>query len=181
MNKEDAVKFQGCSPRRVERYFSAGKIGRVMVKGTTRLTPDYDEADLRRLKEEIDRPKYQPAVVPHDPGHEGADDGMPTGGDGATSVLSLLPGAGGALAILADVASKAATDAAVRAVAEIQAQITAQQGPVFWTVEEAAEQIGVSVGAVERAIRASVLTPRKRLGRGRRLKTEDVRHWAKNL
>ncbi len=56
MNKLEACKFLGVSERSLARYASQGRIGVKYVKGTRGNVAEYDNADLKRLKDELNQP-----------------------------------------------------------------------------------------------------------------------------
>jgi hypothetical protein len=54
MNKKDATAFLGVTSKTIERYANAGRLTVRKVKGVSGLIADYDEAELKRIKKEID-------------------------------------------------------------------------------------------------------------------------------
>lgn len=63
MNKADAAKYLGITPRALEYHVKQGNIGRRMVRGKTGDVADFDEGELRRLKAEIDKRRAPTAAV----------------------------------------------------------------------------------------------------------------------
>lgn len=63
MNKKEAADFLGVSTRAIERYTSQGKLSVKYEKGKTRPRATYDPNELKKLKEELETPSYQPEVV----------------------------------------------------------------------------------------------------------------------
>ncbi len=68
MNKSDAANFLGKTERAIERYVKDGRLSARYVAGKTRSVADFDEAELERLKHELDNPSdVRPAVIPKTP------------------------------------------------------------------------------------------------------------------
>jgi excisionase family DNA binding protein len=68
MNKSDAANFLGKTERAIERYVKDGRLSARYVAGKTRSVADFDEAELERLKHELDNPSdVRPAVIPQTP------------------------------------------------------------------------------------------------------------------
>jgi hypothetical protein len=64
MNKSDAANFLGKTERAIERYVKDGRLSARYVAGKTRSVADFDEAELERLKHELDNPSdVRPAIV----------------------------------------------------------------------------------------------------------------------
>jgi excisionase family DNA binding protein len=61
MNKQEAAQFLDCSVRAVERYVQQGKISVRYEKGKTRSVASFDEVELERFKEELERSLIKPA------------------------------------------------------------------------------------------------------------------------
>ena len=183
LEKDKAAVFLGCSPRQLERYV---KDNRITVSyehepGRTRKKPVFDEAELQRLKTELEAPTVKPVVLPHNPQNE-----VTTNNDGALSLLSPFPESGqnGAaiLAAIADVASKAAVDAIQQHNAQQRhLDVHESAAKLFLTVPEAAQLAGVSKSAIEGAIKAGYIKAHNGLGRGRRIKRADVEKWVAAL
>jgi excisionase family DNA binding protein len=171
MDKKQAAEFLGCSPRQLERYVKENRIGVTMQPGRTRPTPDFDEGELRRFKEALERPVHRPAVERME-----AAQGVPTQGDGVLSLLS-QPSQLEALARLMQAMNEH------NAVNAPKASPTAQDvaAKLMLTIDEAATFAGTSRGAIERAIRADELTVHSGFGRGYRLKRADLEQWIETL
>jgi excisionase family DNA binding protein len=86
MNKQEAAEYLGVSPRQIERYTKENRIGVRFEKGRTKPTPVYDEGELQRFKESLEKPIYQPAVQRMESGSEA----LATQSDSAMSALSQL-------------------------------------------------------------------------------------------
>ncbi len=68
MNKSDAANFLGKTERAIERYVKDGRLSARYVAGKTRSVADFDEAELERLKHELDNPSdVRPALVVQTP------------------------------------------------------------------------------------------------------------------
>lgn len=64
MNKEQACKFLGVSPRTLDKYIKLGEVSVKYVKGKTRSVADFDREELRRFKHKLEEPTHRPAVEP---------------------------------------------------------------------------------------------------------------------
>jgi DNA-binding transcriptional MerR regulator len=62
MNKKEAAEYLDVSTRAIERYTKQGKLTVKYEKGKTRSIAIYDQAELERLKEELNTPVYKPSV-----------------------------------------------------------------------------------------------------------------------
>ena len=62
MNKKEAAKFLGVSVRALERYVQQGRVSVRYEKGKTRPTANFDPAELKNFKTELNQPSYKPAV-----------------------------------------------------------------------------------------------------------------------
>ncbi len=87
MTKEEVAIFLECSPRQVERYTSAGKLGVKYEKGTTRKVPIYDRQEVEDFKAKLETPNYKPAIAAPE---ERPSTAIATRGDIALSSLSEL-------------------------------------------------------------------------------------------
>ena len=63
MNKKEAADYLGVSTRAVERYTKQGKLSVKYEKGKTRPIATYKPDELKKLKDELETPTYQPSVV----------------------------------------------------------------------------------------------------------------------
>ncbi len=63
MNKKEAANYLGVSTRAIERYTKQGKLSVKYEKGKTRPIATYNPDELKKLKEELETPVYQPSVV----------------------------------------------------------------------------------------------------------------------
>jgi len=159
MTKEEAAKFLGCSPRQIERYVAENRIGVVMVKGKTRPTPTYDEAELARLKAELHRPTHRPAV--ERVGEASRE--MATGADNGLALLSQASQLEGFTRFIVET-MKAAQPSAAQApsIADIAAK------PLL-TLAEAQLLTGLSRDVLRGAISSGALDA-KQIGRAWRIK-----------
>ena len=66
MDKKQAAKFLGVSPRTLERYTTQKKLGVTYKQGKTAAEAVYDEAELRRFKDALENKTFptRPAVEP---------------------------------------------------------------------------------------------------------------------
>lgn len=167
MNKQEAAEFLGVSPRQIERYTKENRIGVRFEKGRTKPTPVYDEGELRRFKEELERPLHRPAVQRM----ESVSNELPTQSDGALSLLS-QPSQFEALARLVEAIGAHSMQAPVAVKPAASVQDIALK--LMLSVEEAAIYSGLSRSAIDEAIRAGKLAAHKGKWRGRRIKRTDV-------
>lgn len=64
MNKQEACEFLGVSERSMARYAAQGKVQVTYTKGTRGNVAVYNDADLRKLKEELAEPvSIRPSVI----------------------------------------------------------------------------------------------------------------------
>lgn len=63
MKKKEAADYLGVSTRAIERYTSQGKLSVKYEKGKTRPIAIYEPNELKKLKDELETPSYQPEVV----------------------------------------------------------------------------------------------------------------------
>ena len=165
MNKEDAAKFLGVSPRQIERYTAQGRLSGQYVKGATRPVRDYAQAELERLKAEL-ASAYEHSTVEASAGPEdAAATTATTPTDNPDTTLARLPDSPRALAVLAAV------------VAETLNQIEDRRGerpavPVadklLLTLAEAQGLTGLSRAVLRQAIKDGALQARP-LGRAWRV------------
>lgn len=167
MDKKQAAAFLGCSPRQLERYVSANKIGVTMEPGRTRPTPVFDEGELQRFKESLERPVHRPAVE-----RMNSTQQMPTQNDGALSLLS-HPSQLEAFAAIFQAMQPQQGKAAPTA-QEMAAKL-------MLTVDEAVIYSGLSKSAIDTAIRENSLKAHRGKWRGRRIKRADLESYIKKL
>lgn len=63
MNKKEAAETLGKSPRTIAEYVSSGRLKCIYINGKNGQEASFDEADVRKLKEEIDTPSHRAVVV----------------------------------------------------------------------------------------------------------------------
>jgi excisionase family DNA binding protein len=174
MNKEEAAAFLGCSVRQLERHVKENKIGVRYEKGRTRPTPVYDEEELRRFKEEQERPVYKPAVQRVS---EQRVEGMATQGDNNDGSLSLLP-------------QPAQMEALSKLFEMMNGQRPEPEKPrpsvpietkMMLSVQEAGALSGLGTGAIEAAIKAGELGALRGKWRGRRVRRKELEKWVSKL
>jgi excisionase family DNA binding protein len=164
MNKQEAADFLGVSVRQIERYVSDNQIGVRYEKGRTKPTPVFDEGELRRFKEALERPVHRPAV------HRMENDStvIATQSDGGMSQVS-------ALEIVSQMfQSLHANQSAAPPIVNVSDKL-------MLTVKEAATYSGVGEGAIDAAIKGGGLKAHRGKWRGRRIKRADVEKYFGNL
>jgi len=160
MNKSDAANFLGKTERAIERYVKDGRLSARYVAGKTRSVADFDEAELTRLKHELDNPSdVRPALVSQTP----TNDEQPR-----QSTTNALQRAGGEQGI-----------AMVLSVLR-EAQNAPQVPSMLLSVKEAAEFSGLSVSRIMKAIHDGKLDGRK-IGRGFKLRPVDVSEYVRQV
>jgi excisionase family DNA binding protein len=164
MNTTDAAKFLGKSERAVQRYAAQHRLSVRYVPGDgSRSVADYDEEELKKLKEELaQQPPARPAVAAAEPPPE---TGLQLAPDRRAGSLAEL------LEQLQEASEKITGDAPRVAV----------ESKVFLTRREACALAGVGPARLAAAIRAGELSARKGLGRGDRIKRADLEKWAEKL
>ena len=167
MDKKQAAAFLGCSPRQLERYVSANKIGVTMEPGRTRPTPVFDEGELRRFKESLERPVHRPAVERMDGVQQ-----IPTQNDIMLSLMSQASQLEAFAAMFQPMQPQQSK--AAPTVQEIAAKL-------MLTVKEAAIYSGLSRGAIHAAIKESELQAHRGKWRGRRIKRADLDAYVEKL
>jgi excisionase family DNA binding protein len=160
MNKSDAANFLGKTERAIERYVKDGRLSARYVAGKTRSVADFDEAELERLKHELDNPSdVRPAIVSPTPTNieqprQSTNQALQRAGnipDGAMLVSMLMEAA------------------------------NAPHAPsMLLGVKDAAEFSGLSSSRIMKAIHDGKLDGRK-VGRGFKLRPEDVRAFVRQV
>jgi excisionase family DNA binding protein len=160
MNKSDAANFLGKTERAIERYVKDGRLSARYVAGKTRSVADFDEAELERLKHELDNPSdVRPAIVSLTPTNaeqprQSATNALQRAGnipDGAMLVSMLMEAA------------------------------NAPHAPcMLLSVKDAAEFSGLSASRIVRAIHDGQLDGRK-IGRGFKLRPVDVSEFVRQV
>ena len=210
MNKADSAAYLGCSTRSLERYISTGRLHPARVRGKTGPALDLDQADLDRLKVELDAPAAPPApaingrvVVPPEmaPASPQAANARPVAGDSYDATIATMPrpraatvrpGAG-QLATIDSTALAIVTEhvTALAGVAEqLAAVAAAQQAParpdvptadkLMLTLDEAQALTGLSRAYLRAAITAGELDA-KRIGRAWRVKRSTLEAYIETL
>jgi excisionase family DNA binding protein len=160
MNKQETADFLGVSLRAVERYTSQSKLTVAYVRGKTRDIADYNEAEVRKLKEEMENPTPRPAA---------SQNALITTG---SKQLAALPGA-----YLADFAGMIA--AAMETRAQPETIIELANKPLL-TRREASRYTGLSANILKDAV-ASGKLKEKLLGKAYRIKRADLDNYIKKL
>lgn len=165
MNKQEAADFLGVSPRQIERYTKENRIGVRFEKGRTKPTPVYDEGELRRFKQELERPVHRPAVRRI----ESEPMAIATQSDGGMSQLS-------ALDIVSQMFETMRSNQQ-QSVPTLAPSIQDLGTKLLLSVEEAARYSGTSRSAINHAIREGNLTAHRGKWRGRRIKRADLEKY----
>jgi excisionase family DNA binding protein len=159
MDKESAAKFLNISTRTLQRYTTQGKISVSYRHGKTGAEADYDEGELQIFKEQQESVTYQPAQAI---------------GNGQTQTLAPIAKGVGAIAGAERLA----------AVLDLLQQPARKSVPIesklTLSLVEAAELSGLSKGYLLDAIKGKKLKARK-LGRGWRMKREDLNNYVQKL
>lgn len=202
MRKDEAAKFLGISVRTLELYTQQARIGGHYEKGKTRPVLVYDEAELKRFKDELDGQNYphRPVIertpkeqgrhertqtgspefnvnaayqAPHQAGLNGSQSGGPMGS--ALALSQSLPPQMEQLftALMALGAQSAAQQTEEKREVPIEHRL-------FLNLEEAQSFTGLSRGILQKAIKAGEL-PAKIMGRGWRIKRADLEAYAENM
>ncbi len=179
MTKTEAAEYLGMSERSLERYTKDNKIGVTYERGKTKPVPIYDQGELDRFKTELEKPVHRPAV-----------EKMPTANDnGATSAADsgaiqlarseeFLQVIENVISATAREVAKAMTTANDKSDNKRQEQEVPISERVFLSVDEGASLLGISKGALEKAIKADEIKVYRELARGRRVKRADLKKWA---
>lgn len=156
MNKTEACEFLGVSERSLARYASQGKIGVKYIKGARGNVAEYDDDDLKRLKEELS----QPVQV------RGAVERLP-----ANLAIAPVAGVGGVPDILALIAERLKPQ---------DKPTVAIENKLTLSLAEAATLSGLSQSFLSQSIHAQNLRAAKR-GRGWNIKRDDLDTFIKKL
>ncbi|HET8671178.1 MAG TPA: helix-turn-helix domain-containing protein [Candidatus Saccharimonadales bacterium] len=159
MNKAEACEFLGVSERSLARYAAQGRIGVKYVKGTRGNVAEYDDADLKRLKEELS----QPVQV------RGTLEPLPARSD--SQALAPVSGMGSLPDLLALIAERLRPDG--RPTVAVENKLTL-------SLAEAAALSGLSQNFLSAAIHGDKLRAAKR-GRGWNIKRTDLDSFIKKL
>ncbi len=170
MNKTEAAEYLGCSVRAVERYAQLGRLAGRYERGKSGKVLVFDEADLERLKGELD-----------------ASEPRPTARSQALALRS--PEADSRSLARSDVPASPVIELQVLAALQTLAPgfATARQGTTIdvadkplLTLAEAQTVTGLSRGILKAAIDASQLKAQQ-IGRAWRVKRSDLDKWIESL
>lgn len=167
MNKQEAAQYLGVSPRQIERYTKENRIGVRFEKGRTKPTPVYDEGELKRFKDEIEKPVHRPAVQRM----ESDSQALATRSDEPLSSLSQL--------------------SQFEALGRMMEAMKPQAAPVSTVAQEAAVKVmltlaecqiltGLSRATLKAAIDGGQLKSQQ-IGRAWRVKRSDLDKWIEAL
>jgi excisionase family DNA binding protein len=177
MNKTEAAKFLGVSPRAVERYTTAGRLAATYTRGKTGQVLTFDEDELQRFKDELEAP--QPKAIAGTVAIEGD-----SGRQGATSQLARVVGASSlqrsetatdVMRMLATLAQGATGGGKVRQGATVPIESKLQLSR-----EEAQELANVGPTVLRAAIADGELEAKK-IGGAWRIKRTDLDKWIEGL
>lgn len=154
MNRKQISEILGVSEKSVSRYVASGRLPDRRIGGAL----DIPDADVERLKAELEAPTERAAQSPQN-------------------------GAETALARLAEVSAMQGFGGALVPVPRGQMQAPIHASPLvpvadkmLLSLEEAGAMSNVSVARLRVAIKSSQL-PARRIGRGYRVRPDDLRRW----
>ena len=194
MRKDEAAQFLGISTRTLELYTKQGRIGGHYEKGKTRPVLVYEEAEVKRLKDELanqnyaHRPIVERAVIDsgHTPGTNG--DARFNTSPSRSALFSSEPTSSASDASLA-LSSPMPPQmehllSALAALSTARPQIAQAEVPIqhklFLSLDEAQALTGLSRGVLREAIKTNEL-PAKIIGRGWRIRRTDLDTFAQNM
>lgn len=179
MNKTDAAQALGVSVRAVERYAAAGRLPSRYERGKTGRVLAFDDADVQRLKEELEAPQERAAIMPDKPRQRPPQRQDTT--DPTSTALATVGGRGGPY--------EAAFAQVLSALAQIDPTSTgkARQHPpvpteakLMLTLAEAQALSGLSRGVLRAAIDEGTLKAQT-IGRGFKIKRGDLDSYIDKL
>lgn len=171
MDKKAAAAALGVSEKTVSRYAASGKLPQRYIKGKTGRQLDFDQADVERLKEELDLPIEGAVVAANQPSQ------AETGREGALSTLAPPAPVDAQIARLAQVV-RAVIDAGQRETR--QPDTLAIASKMLLNLEDARALTGLSRQVIVAAIKAGEL-PSVTIGRGYKLRPADVQTWLDSM
>jgi excisionase family DNA binding protein len=169
MRKKEAAEFLGISIKSLERYTQKKRLGVSYVKGKNGNEADYDQVELEKFKEELNKTTYVPSISVHN------EKDLENGSAKPSSTLITLPsltieeGSARVLSLLETIVSKQKENSLV----EIGQKLTL-------SLAEASRLAGLSIGYLKAAIKEGSLKASKR-GKGWNIKREDLEVWVKSL
>ena len=164
--KTEAADYLEVSTRAVERYVAKGKLTPTYARGATGQIATFTEAELKKVKTEMEAPPVRPAHPPT----------PATSGDGPDKALARR-GPSDLSALVA--ALREGTAAAISRQASGAVSLTEK---MMLSVFEASELSGVSRGLIERAVREGKLKGAKVGHRGAwAVRRADLEAWVKKL
>ncbi len=167
MNKSDAANFLGKTERAIERYVKDGRLSARYVAGKTRSVADFDEAELKRLKYELDNPSdLRPALAKPTPTNSeqprpSASQALQRDGESANMTMFV--------SMLSDALRTHQTQANTVADVPLRDKLTL-------SFKEAAHLSGVPESHLREAYASGSLRGAK-IGRGVRVTPDDVRKY----
>ena len=158
MNKTEAAQFLGVSPRTLEGYVRERGLKMSYVRGKTRSVADFDSGELERFKTELEAPTERTVQSPQN----GAETSL-----ARFAEVPAMQSLGGALVPI--------PRGQMQAPVQMQALVPVAD-KFLLTLEEAGAMSNVSVARLRRAIQNNELSAR-RIGRGYRVRPDDLRRW----
>lgn len=182
MTKAEAALYMGISERSLERYTKDNKIGVRYERGKTKPVPVYDQGELDRFKEKLEKPVYKPAVEKMPPNFDnGAMRAAESGAIQLARPEEFLQMIEGVIHATAREVAAWITTGTDKGDSKRQVPETPLKDRAFLSIEESAAYLGISTGSVERAIKSQTLTVHRELARGRRIKRADLDTWVEKL
>ncbi len=182
-----AQELTGLSIRTIQRRLDAGTLEAVEMAGKRWVRLRQSDLSPGTPHDAIAAARLESDAIEGGLSHD-VSRGVPHGlvNDTQPNSLALALDVSGDGAAIIALLSHVARESAQEAVTAVN---VAQRGPsasdlaaqVFVTVSEAATLAGVGKSAIERAVKAGALKTYSGLGRGRRVKAEEVLRWAKAL
>lgn len=177
MNKQQAAEYLGCSVRQLERYTKENRIAARFEKGRTRPTPVYEETELQRFKTEQERVLHSPTREIATQSDNNDKNSLVHGTQPMSQLSQFSPSAAaGVLMQLIETASnKAQNNNLPRRIDPREAA-----AKLLLTLPEAQALTGLGRSTLRAAIDAGELKAAK-VGRGFKIKREELERWIKKL
>jgi len=167
MNKQEAAQLLNCSVRAIERYVQQGKISVVYEKGKTRTVATFNEVELERFKEELERSLIKPAF----------DEPRQTSPE-SQSELVILNDDAGEVGEVGEIGDIDRMSLIIEMLLHSQSVRIAEK--ILLTISEAQELTGLSREILRDAIASGSLKSKK-IGKPWRIKRTDLDAFVENL
>lgn len=167
MNKQEAAQLLNCSVRAIERYVQQGKISVVYEKGKTRTVATFNEVELERFKEELERSLIKPAIL--EPRQMSPE---------SQSELAILKDDAGEIGEVGEVGDIDRMSSIIEMLLQVQSVRIAEK--VLLTIAEAQALTGLSREILRDAIASGCLKSKK-IGKPWRIKRSDLDAFIENL